>query len=111
MTEIQRIDQYLVEQFAYFLDKLKSTREGEKTLLDNSLILYGSAIADGNRHTHHDLPIIMAGGGGKDIPGNRHLAYPDDTPLNNLFLSMCHLAGAPLEQIGDSTGLLDGWFA
>ena len=76
------------------------------TLLDNSLILYGSGLADANRHTHHNLPIVLAGSGGGRLKTGRLLHYPKDTPLNNLYLLMCHMAGAKLESLGDSTGLL-----
>ena len=75
-------------------------------MLDNCLILYGSAIADGNRHSHHDLPIVLAGGGGGRLEPNRLLTYPKDTPLNNLFVSMCRMAGANLEVLGDSRSAL-----
>ena len=103
MEDISKIDTYLVSQFAYFLDKLKSVREGDRTLLDNSLVLYGSAIGDANRHTHHDLPIVLAGSGGGQLETGRVRHYPNDTPLNNLFVSMCRMAGANLEKLGDST--------
>jgi hypothetical protein len=106
MEDITKIDTYLVSQFSYFLDRLASVTEGESNLLDNSLVLYGSAIGDGNRHTHHDLPIVLAGRGGGVLETNRLRHYPKNTPLNNLFLSMCHMAGAPLKSLGDSTGLL-----
>ncbi|MDP6554581.1 MAG: DUF1552 domain-containing protein [Pirellulaceae bacterium] len=103
MEDISKIDTYLVSQFAYFLDKLKSVREGDRTLLDNSLVLYGSAIGDANRHTHHDLPVVLAGSGGGQIETGRVRHHPKDTPLNNLFVSMCRMAGANLEKLGDST--------
>ena len=106
MADISKIDAFLVNQFSYFLDKLKSVKEGDGTLLDNSMILYGSGISDANRHTHHDLPIVLAGTGGGQFKANQLHAYPDDTPLNNLFLSMSHMAGADLKNIGDSTGAL-----
>ncbi len=106
MDDISKIDKYLVTQFAYFLDKLKSVQEGEGTLLDNSLILYGSAIADGNRHSHHDLPIVLAGQGGGQLASGQLRHYPNETPLNNLFVSMCGMAGANVKQLGDSTGPL-----
>jgi len=106
MEDLTEIDTFLVSQFAYFLDRLKSVKEGEGTLLDNSLVLYGSGLADANRHTHHDLPIVLAGSGGGRFKTGRLLHYPNDAPLNNLFLLMCHMAGAKLESLGDSTGLL-----
>jgi len=106
MDQISKIDRFLVTQFAYFIEKLKSVQEGEKTLLDNSLILYGSAIADANRHTHHDLPIVVAGSGGGQLETGRLREYENETPLNNLFVSMCHMSGAKVAELGDSTGPL-----
>ncbi|MBC8350729.1 MAG: DUF1552 domain-containing protein [Planctomycetes bacterium] len=108
MEDITKIDTYLVSQFGYFLDKLKSVKEGDGSLLDNSLILYGSAIADANRHTHHDLPIVLAGSGSGQLQTGQLRHYPNDTPLNNLFVSMCRMAGANLDTLGDSTGTLEG---
>lgn len=106
MRDIAKIDRFLVEQLAYFLEKLDSIQESNGSLLDNSMILYGSAIADGNRHSHHDLPILLAGSAGGRLKTGRHMVYPKDTPLNNLFLTMSHQAGAKVEHLGDSTGPL-----
>lgn len=103
MEQIARIDKYLVGHFAYFLDRLKSVKEGEGNLLDNSMILYGSAIADANRHSHDDLPIILAGNGGGSIDSGRYLQFPNETPLNNLFLAMMDRMGAGVKELGDST--------
>jgi hypothetical protein len=105
--KISRIDRYLVEQFAGFLNRLNSISEGGRSLLDNSMILYGSAISDGNRHNHDDLPILLAGGGGGTINSGRYVKYPKDTPLNNLFISMAHRMGTPLDSLGDSKGPLE----
>jgi hypothetical protein len=69
--------------------------------------MYGSSISDGNLHTHHDLPIVLAGGGGGQVKGNRHVMYPKETPLNNLLVSMLETADVPVEKFGDSTGKLD----
>ena len=107
MEKIARIDRYLVERFAYFLEKLKSTTEGDSNLLNNSMILYGSAISDGNRHSHDDLPIILAGRGGGTIQTGRYVNHPNETPLNNLFLAMADRMGAKLDKHGDSKGVLD----
>ena len=107
MEQISKIDKYLVERFAYFLQKLKSTTEGDSNLLNNSMILYGSAISDGNRHEHDDLPIILAGRGGGTINSGRYVIHPNETPLNNLFLSMADRMGAGLDSLGDSKGMLD----
>ncbi|WP_339733680.1 DUF1552 domain-containing protein [uncultured Gimesia sp.] len=106
MADIQKIDEYLTSQFAYFLNRLRSTPEGNSNLLDNSMICYGSALGDGNRHTHHDLPIILAGKGGGTIKTGYHHQLPTETPLSNLFVSMLDRAGASVNSFGDSTGRL-----
>ncbi len=72
------------------------------------MILYGSALGDGNRHTHHDLPIVLAGGAGGKIQTGRRMQYPTDTPMGNLFLSMLDVMGTPTETFGDSSGRLTG---
>ena len=106
MEDLTKIDTFLVSQFGYFLERLKSVTEGDRTLLDNSLVLYGSGLSDANRHTHHDLPIVLAGSGGGQFETNRLLHHEENTPLNNLFVSMCHMAGAKVESLGDSTDAL-----
>ena len=106
VADLQKIDEFHAKQFAYFLGKLKSTKEGNSTLLDNSMILYGSGLSDANRHQHHDLPIVLAGGGGGTIKTGRHVKLSSETPLNNLFLSMLDRAGAKVDRFGDSTGRL-----
>lgn len=108
IDQIKKVDKYLVGHFARFLEKLEATPEGNGTLLDQSMIVYGSAIADGNRHSHHDLPILLAGRGGGTITSGRRLSYPKDTPLNNLFLSMLDRMDSGVDQLGDSTGRLKG---
>ncbi len=108
IDHLKKIDKYLVGHFAKFLEKLNGISEGNGTLLDNSMIVYGSAIADGNRHSHHDLPILLAGKGGGTIASGRHLVYPKETPLNNLFLSMLDRMDAGVDSLGDSTGRLKG---
>jgi len=105
IEKVAKIDEHLVQQFAYYLEKMKSTPDGDGTLLDHMLICYGSSLGDGNIHTHHDLPIALVSGT-KLFPGNRHIAYPRETPLNNLFLAMFDKAGVPCERFGDSTGRL-----
>jgi hypothetical protein len=107
IAKVTKINEVHVKMFAYLLDRLKATPDGDGNLLDHSLILYGSSISDGNLHTHHDLPIVLAGGGGGHVKGNRHIKYPKDTPLNNLLLSMLAKAGVAVENFGDSTGKLD----
>lgn len=107
IAKVTRINEVHVKMFAYLLDRLKATPDGDGNLLDHSMILYGSSISDGNLHTHHDLPIVLAGGGAGQVKGNRHLIFPKDTPLNNLLVSMLDKAGVPVEKFGDSTGKLD----
>jgi hypothetical protein len=107
-AKIRAINTFHIEQFSYLLGKLKSIPEGEGTLLDNCMIAYGSAIADGNRHDHGDLPVLLAGRGGGTIKTGRHLRVSRDTPINNLWLAMLERMGAPTKQLGDSTGVLSG---
>jgi len=97
---IRKINRAHVEQFAYFLDRLSKTSEQGKSLLDSSMIVYGSGIADGNTHAHHDLPILLAGGGG-GIETGAAVRYPEKTPLNDLHLAMLERLGAPATSLGD----------
>lgn len=108
VDQIKKIDKFLVSHFARFLQKLDGMKEGDGTLLDHSMIVYGSAIGDGNRHNHNDLPILLAGNANGSITTGRHLVYPKDTPLNNLFLSMLDRMEAGVESLGDSNGRLTG---
>jgi len=102
-----QINTHHVNQFAYLIDRMKSTPDGDGTLLDHSMILYGSSISDGNRHTHTNLPLALIGGGGGKLKGGRHVRYGEDTPMNNLLLSMLDKSGVPTEKLGDSTGKLE----
>ncbi|HVK12158.1 MAG TPA: DUF1552 domain-containing protein [Gemmataceae bacterium] len=104
--KIKRINKFHIEQLAYLLTKLQSVKENGKSLLDQSLIVYGSGIGDGNRHNHDDLPILLAGHGGGKIKGGRHLKFAKDTPLMNLYLAMFQTMGCPTKSFGDSTGVL-----
>lgn len=107
IEKIRKIDKYYSEQFAYFLDRMSETADGENgSLLDNSLIVYGGSISDGNRHDHNNLPIMLAGHGGGRVAGGQIIETPENTPLNNLFLTMAEIAGSPISEIGDSTGPL-----
>lgn len=105
--QIKKINRLHVSQFAYFVNKLKSIPEGEGSLLDNSMIVYGSGISDGNRHNHNDLPVLLAGKGGGSIQTGRHIKLEKETPLNNLYLSLLDRMGASVDQFGDSTGRLE----
>lgn len=102
-----KIDTYHVQLLTYFLQKLQATPEGEGTLLDQSLILYGGGMGDGNLHRHFDLPCLLAGKLGGTFRTGRHLAYPDNTPMANLLLSILDRVDVHLDKIGDSTGRLD----
>lgn len=104
--KIAKINRFHLEQFAYFLGKLRSIPEGQGTLLDQCMILYGSGIGDGNRHNHDDLPILLAGAGGSSFQPGRHVRYSKNTPLNNLYLSMMDRMGVSTPRLGDSTGVL-----
>ncbi|HYG77727.1 MAG TPA: DUF1552 domain-containing protein [Planctomycetota bacterium] len=103
---IKKIDHFYMSQFGYFLQRMKAVKEGSGTLLDNCLIMMGSGIGDGDRHNHDDLPILLAGkGGGTVVPG-RHVQYPKNTPLCNLFVSMLQRAKVNATRFADSTGPL-----
>ncbi|MGY8730625.1 MAG: DUF1552 domain-containing protein [Pirellulales bacterium] len=106
MEKIRKIDEYLSKGFSYFLKKLKSVSEGEGNLLDHSMIVYGSGISDANRHSHHDLPIVVAGKANGTIDTGRHIDLGEEVPLNNLFLSMLDRMDAGITSIGDSSGRL-----
>jgi hypothetical protein len=108
LEKIKKINTFHMEQFAYLLGKLQAVKEGSGNLLDNSMIVYGSGIGDGNRHNHDDLPILLAGKGGGTIECGRHIMYPrrTDTPLMNLYLALFDRMGAPAKSFGDSTGVL-----
>ncbi|MDX1965149.1 MAG: DUF1552 domain-containing protein [Pirellulales bacterium] len=104
--KISKINAYHMQHLAYLLEKLRGVREGDRTLLDNCLVSYGSCIGDGNRHNHNKLPILVAGRGGGAVPTGRHVMLENQTPLNNLWLGMLAVAGANVESLGDSTGHL-----
>jgi hypothetical protein len=106
--KIQKINRFHVEQLAYLLGRLKSVKEGTGTLLDNCLLAYGSGNSDGNRHNHDNLPILLMGMGGGTVKPGRHVKYPRETPVTNLWLSMLDRAGATVASLGDSTGRLKG---
>ncbi len=100
------INTYQVSLLAGFLEKLAATPDGDGTLLDQSMILYGGGISDGDQHSHMDLPLILAGGGAGALQGGRHLKYEGETPMANLLVSMLDKAGVPVDDLGDSTGRL-----
>lgn len=106
LEEYMRIAAWHVEQYAYFLQKLKSIKEGDKTLLDNSMVLFSSDLRDGNRHSPKNLPIILAGKGGGKIKTGQNLIFEKETPLANLYLTMMNTMNIEQHKFGDSTGTL-----
>jgi hypothetical protein len=101
------LNMYHVALFQYFLDKLQSTPDGDGSLLDHSMVLYGSGMSDGNQHNHTDLPIILAGGASGRLQGGRHIRNPKKTPMANLLLAMLDKMQVPAEKFGDSTGRVE----
>ena len=108
LDRVRKINVLHATLFAEFLRKLKDTPEGDSNLLDQSLIVYGAGIADGNVHTHDQLPTVLAGRGGGSVRPGRHITYQRETPVTNLFTSMIERVGVPPEYLGDSTGPLHG---
>jgi hypothetical protein len=102
-----KIDTYHVELLAYFLEKLKASQDGAGSILDQSMILYGGGMGDGNLHRHSNLPCLMAGKLGGQFETGRHLAYKLDTPMSNLLLTILLKSGVQTDKIGDSTGPLE----
>ncbi len=107
MDQFAVINQYHVKMLAYFLEKLRATPDGDGTLLDHSMILYGSSLSDGNEHNFDPLPIVVAGGASGRLRGGQHVRHAPHTPMSNLLLTMLDKLGARVDAIGDSTGLLD----
>ncbi|MGE9267003.1 MAG: DUF1552 domain-containing protein [Verrucomicrobiales bacterium] len=106
LEKIARIDRFYLDSLSYFLKRMKETKEANgKSLLDNSMIVYGSGIADGDRHSHLNLPVIVAGKGGGVLTPGRHTDLKQDVPMSNLYLRMLHEFGAKAERFGDSTGV------
>jgi hypothetical protein len=106
MDRFAVLNRYHVTLFTYLLEKLQSIPDGDGTLLDHSMLLYGSAMSDGNQHNHGPLPIVLAGGASGTLKGGRHIRNPKDTTMSNLLLAMLDKLGIPTEKFGDSTGML-----
>lgn len=102
----RQIDRYHMDQLAYILQRMESIKEVEGTLLDNTMLVYGAGISDGDRHNHDDLPLLLCGGGAGKLKTGRHFVFNKNTPMNNLFLSMLDRMGVAIETLGDSTGKL-----
>ena len=103
IAKLVKVNLYHARLFAYYVEKLRSTPDGDGSLLDHVTIIYGSGMSDGNTHNHHDLPTLIVGGGAGRIKGGRHLRYAKYTPVTNLFVSLLDKLGVPVETIGDST--------
>lgn len=110
IARMAKINEYHVSLFAYFLERLKATPEGNGSLLDHSLLLYGSGMGNPNLHDHSNLPIIVAGGAAGGMKGGRHIRYDKPTPMANLHLTLLDKAGVKMDSFADSTGKIDGLF-
>jgi Protein of unknown function (DUF1552) len=108
ILKVAKIERWYMERFAKFLRTLDAMKDADgKSVLDNSMLVYGCAIGDGNRHNHDDLPIVLAGGGGGSLTPGRHLKLKASTPMTNLYVAMLARAGVKAERVGDSTGTLE----
>ncbi|MBG86251.1 MAG: hypothetical protein CMO80_05050 [Verrucomicrobiales bacterium] len=107
MRQIARVDKFYTEQFKYYLDKLSSVKDVDgKSLLENSMTVYASGLSDGNRHSHRDLPVILAGNAGGALTSGRHVRFRHDVPMSNLYVNMLNIMGVSTKRFGDSTGAL-----
>ena len=106
IAKVEKINLFHAKLFSYYLEKLKATPDGDGSLLDHMMIVYGSSISDGNIHAVNDLPIVLVGGGFQ-IKAGRHIKYPSETPLNNLWLTMLDKLGVPADKLGNSSGKLE----
>ena len=105
--KLTKINTYHTSLYAYFLDKMKATKDGDGTLLDHSMLVYGGCISDGNSHSHSNLPMLLAGRGNGRLRPGRHIEYARGTPTTNLYLSLLEHMDVPTERLGDSTGKLE----
>ena len=106
MEKYAKICTYHMELFSYFLEKMQNTPDGDGSLLDHSMFLYGGGISDGNKHDHSNLPAVLVGGGAGKLKGGRYLQFPENTPMSNMFVSLLDKVGVDVERMGDSTGPL-----
>ena len=101
---MSKINTYHVSLFAEFIDKMRSTPDGDGSLLDHSLLLYGAGMSNSNAHAPIDLPVMLVGGAGGGLKGDRHLTYSQDTPMANLLMALMDKLNVPVDQVGNSTG-------
>jgi hypothetical protein len=106
MANCAKIQSYHVSLFKRFLDRLDAIDDGDGSVLDNTLLLYGSNMSNSNAHDHYPLPNVLVGGARGRMRGGQHIREPDHTPMTNLLLTMLHKADVPMEQLGDSTGVV-----
>jgi hypothetical protein len=106
LEKYAKICQYHMQLFAGFLERMQSTPDGDGSLLDHSMFLYGGGISDGNKHDHANLPAVLVGGGAGTLKGGRYLQFPENTPMSNLFVSLLDKVGVEVDRLGDSTGPL-----
>jgi hypothetical protein len=107
IERVTQVNVFHTRLFTHFLKKMKSTPDGDGSLLDHSMIVYGSGLSDGDRHTHEDLPVLLFGRGDGTLRPGRHIVYPSETPMTNLFLTLLDRMGVQPEKIGDSSGRVD----
>src|SRR5205085_5341196 len=107
MDQFAVLNRYHVNSLTYFLDKLKAIPDGDGSLLDHSLLLYGSTLSDGNEHNHDPLPVLPVGGASGRLKGGRHLRFTPHTPMANLFVGILDKFGVRQDKFGDSTGMLE----
>ena len=107
LARLHKINAYHVQQFAHLVDTLAAMPEGDGTMLDHSVLLYGTGISESNSHSYHDLPIAVVGGKRAGVTGGRYVRYPTGTSLANLHLTLLDKLGVRVESFGDSTGMLD----
>jgi hypothetical protein len=107
LQKLARINAYHVKMLAHLLEKLRSTPDGDGSLLDHAMIVYGAGMSNPDNHFHHDLPCLLAGGGGGSVKGGRHVKLPYDTPMSNLHLTVLDKMGIPVERFGDSNGKIE----
>jgi hypothetical protein len=104
MAKCVKIQQHHIALFAEYLEKLRTTPDGDGSLLDHVILVFGAGISNSDRHTHGPLPTLLVGGGSGTLKGGRHLVYPEHTPLTNLQLTVLDKLGVPVEKLGDSNG-------
>lgn len=107
IEKLTKINTYHTSLYAYFLNKMKNTRDGDGSLLDHSMLVYGGGISDGNSHSHADLPVLLVGRGDGQLKPGRHISYPKGTPMTNLYVSLLERMDVKTDKLGDSTGKLE----